>query len=338
MNQNEPISSLEFMCFWDRVLKEQKVAMTVEKRSRFCAVMGHISFHGVLAALSFFLSIALCRIEEKLIPRPWYTAMGAKITELGDKFGAFLLHGTEVPVVLIYILCALISLIVIPFAICVISRIFSVLMRGRICKRPIGDEYSEVNLKHAKTMQDAVSKTKRAVSTTRWDDYYPMDTVEDDLVEFNRFNYIPFLTGSVPMIIGMIVGTHTDDIIVYLGGALLAFIFSALALLITVPLWKLSSIVNSLLYHSRKQVRLDDIEDTLRDYIQKNTPKEAPKSTYQSSSTYDPPVVPSSSTWSPDKGLKTFMTDGRNMQDVYYKDGQYVNEDGERVPIQWIVE
>lgn len=39
-----------------------------------------------------------------------------------------------------------------------------------------------------------------------------------------------------------------------------------------------------------------------------------------------------------DKGLNTYMTDSRNGDTIYFKNGQYVNEQGERVPIQWIAE
>jgi len=49
-----------------------------------------------------------------------------------------------------------------------------------------------------------------------------------------------------------------------------------------------------------------------------------------------PSTFPSDSSWSPDKGLNTYYTDSRNGQIVYYKDGQYVNEDGERVPLQYM--
>lgn len=48
--------------------------------------------------------------------------------------------------------------------------------------------------------------------------------------------------------------------------------------------------------------------------------------------------VPSYSSYSQDKGLNTYMTDRRNGQTVYYKDGQYVNEDGDRVPLPYIEE
>lgn len=46
--------------------------------------------------------------------------------------------------------------------------------------------------------------------------------------------------------------------------------------------------------------------------------------------------VPSYSAYSADKGLNTYMTDTRNGQTIYHKDGQYVNESGERVPYQHI--
>ena len=46
--------------------------------------------------------------------------------------------------------------------------------------------------------------------------------------------------------------------------------------------------------------------------------------------------VSSYSAYSADKGLNTYMTDSRNGQTVYYKDGQYLNEDGLRVPLQYI--
>lgn len=39
-----------------------------------------------------------------------------------------------------------------------------------------------------------------------------------------------------------------------------------------------------------------------------------------------------------DKGLKTYMTDTRNGDDIYFKNGEYVNGSGERVPLQWIDE
>lgn len=55
--------------------------------------------------------------------------------------------------------------------------------------------------------------------------------------------------------------------------------------------------------------------------------------TYSTSS-----YTPSYSSYSQDKGLNTYMTDRRNGQTVYYKDGQYVNEDGDRVPLPYIEE
>lgn len=59
-------------------------------------------------------------------------------------------------------------------------------------------------------------------------------------------------------------------------------------------------------------------------------------SSYSTSSYTPSSYTPSHSSYSHDKGLNTYMTERGTGQSVYYKDGQYVNENGVPVPINRI--
>lgn len=331
-NKSQQISAQEFDGFWDRVKKDSKTANAIQKRARFCAVMGHISFFLVLGAWGFLFPLCLSG-EMGFVRLPWYSA-------LGDKIYSFLIIDDS-PIVLLNALIFLAPLVVIPFVVCAVCALFFPLIHGRECRVPPEAERTQVNLKNAKTMLSKVDTALYNARYTSWDDFYPMHIFnENDIVEINAYNFIPILVFFVSGMLSGFLGHQATDVKYYGFLALALLMCELLFILIIVPMWKLSSITNSLFYRKSKGVYLYDIEDKLKAYIKANTPPEKPKTkpTSQSSGGYSYSPTYGDRSWSAEKGLNTYYTDGRNGQTVYYKDGEYVNDDGERVPIQWMVE
>lgn len=134
---------------------------------------------------------------------------------------------------------------------------------------------------------------------------------------------------SVP--IKIIISLLPLTIPVGLSGVVCSFI-------VILPIWiLLNSIDLSELKRNadKEWVRLDPTEAEHRAAEEERVTKAA-QAARRTDSLHTP--IPSYSSYSPDKGLNTYMSDSRNGQTIYFKDGQYVNEDGERVPLQYIDE
>ncbi|MBQ7328692.1 MAG: hypothetical protein IJX01_02145 [Oscillospiraceae bacterium] len=87
-------------------------------------------------------------------------------------------------------------------------------------------------------------------------------------------------------------------------------------------------------------VKLDPAEAARRKKQKENEEKaaQAAQRAYEENLRSSHTPIPSYSSYSSEKGLNTYMTDRRTGQSIYYKDGLYLNEDGDRVPLQYIEE
>lgn len=331
MNKDTNITLQEFAMASERIALEYNKSRLVYKKAYFCATMGHIAFCIVLAMLSFLCGFLLVGLDDNLKKLPWLLNLESKIVS-----ALFISEAQGIEIIL-YLLITIICLLVVPFAICLIAKLFFPFVRVRSYRAVFERLSKEINYENAKSMLDYMEIIEFN-SHPKWYFFYPKYEIDiGDSFSINLFNLIPYFILFLPMIIMGISGTTTDNWIIYLIMVGFALVVCAIALFIIVPLWKLSSIVNSLLYRTPNTVVfMNEFKAKLESYIKENIPSEPKKNNSNQNSNTKSKGNSSGLDLSEDKGLNTYYTDIRNGQSVYYKNGEYVNEDGTPVPTQWI--
>ena len=219
----------------------------IKRRNRLCATMGHIAFHIGLATLGAIFSYVMTFIAEHENLKTWYYELVEAI-----KHTILSITGDNMVVqVLLLPAFAAVVLLLIPFIVTLIAKIGSALMKGRSSiNRPNGIHSEK---QEAELLLKEIEAIEKYDSYDAWDDYYPINAVDVMFFDFNTFNFIPWLTFSLSSFLCFLVGveTVTGE---YIGCILFSLLISFILLLIVVPLWKLSSIINATLYKGRSGV------------------------------------------------------------------------------------
>ena len=264
MNIPEKISSKDFPEIWSFISEKDRKASTIEKWSSFIAKIGHIAFHIGLVTLSILFSYVMVKIDDKLTMRGWFR---------GCYDNLFALFPAEIDPT-IYILGApVVALLLVPFISSAIASVCCIFIKVRCYpfQPPTGTPVD----RNVSLMLKQIKEIEQKSRQKNWDDFYPMNAHEfDGLFDINLYNFIPWLCMWVPLSLFVFLGTRTNSPEVYLGAVFLSMLFAFFALLIVVPVWKLSSIINSLFYRSQESVYFGGLEKKLKTFVEEQKQEE----------------------------------------------------------------
>lgn len=244
---------------WSYAREQKALVNKSKRRHHLCAKMGHIAFHIGLAFLGALFSYVLANTAEPMRLKPWYH----NLTETINQFVVSISKGQDYIMLLLCLGLAVVALLLFPFIVTLIAKIFSFGISGSsYLSRPNGVKSAK---EEAKKLLEEVERIKKYDSYDSWDDYYPMNEV-GDLIKVNTYNAIPALTFALSSWFCFLAGIKTSAG-QYAGGLLLALLVSFALLLVIVPLWKLSSIINATLYRGCSSADCYSIKTRLNDFI-----------------------------------------------------------------------
>lgn len=214
----------------EKVYKADRKRRTHHKRAKLIATFGHIGFClGLLLAGTyiFFMMIG-SKVEDGVVSFPqWYDSIGQTIRGFVPAFAA--------DTILEFVFVAVIALIC-SFVFALLAKLIGLFIRTKLSGKWV-DVQSDVE--DAKRLRSAIQYNQKYFKV-KWDEYYPNS---DHMI--NLYNFIPWLSFIASFVIGFVVFTTTESKEDFLA---MVMVIPLLFLCPIALLWRLSAIIDSLLY------------------------------------------------------------------------------------------
>lgn len=234
MDSYQKNTAPDFEKIREKINKAVRKLETHHIRARLIATFGHIGFClGLLLAGTyiFFMMIG-SKVEDGVASFPqWYDSIGQTIRGFVPAFAA--------DTILEFVFVAAILLIC-SFAFALLGKIFSLFVSASAYSLNCRNMPPR---KQAEAMREAIERMPSGYKS--YDDYYPCS---DHMI--NLYNFIPWLSFIASFVIGFLVLTTTESKEDMLG---IVMVIPVLFLCPIALLWRLSAIIDSLLYcgHSK---------------------------------------------------------------------------------------
>lgn len=216
------------------------------KRAKRIATLGHVGFCIGLFLAGVYLFYMMMSSVGGVFPQ-WYAIITQTLHSVLPEFVK-----DSAPELLVIVCLPLVC----SFACALIGLISGVFISE---KRPDGESVKNKTLKdEAETLRNLI-EYNRSHYRVRWDKYYPKT-----IHSINLYNFIPWLTFLVAMVVGMLVVSVPEE-----QAAMLA-LGMVVPIIFTIPivlLWKLSAIINSVFYRGSRKITLYEERYQLNQFL-----------------------------------------------------------------------